>query len=237
MLNFFAIIGGMGTLATQSFVCTLNKATAASKDQDFLNYLVFNDASIPDRTAYITDNSQDNPLPVLAQDVQQATDMGASFIVMACNTAHYFYPQLQELTTVPILHMPELAIDWTKEHYDPSTYPRIGFMGTEGTKKAGIYRNLANKAGYQLVEPEQLVQDRINTLIYEEVKSGKPSRLHYEDVIQELLTDYNCDTVLLGCTELSVLNETFPLPQLPIIDAQAITIAQTVQLAKAQQGK
>ena len=38
---------------------------------------------------------------------------------------------------------------------------------------------------------------------------------------------------MLGCTELSVLNEAFPLPQLPIIDAQAVLVEDTVSRAKA----
>ena len=42
-----------------------------------------------------------------------------------------------------------------------------------------------------------------------------------------------CDTLMLGCTELSVLNEAFPLPQLPIIDAQAVLVEDTVSRAKA----
>lgn len=237
MQNFFAIIGGMGTLATESFVRTLNSATDAGKDQDFLNYVVFNDASIPDRTAYINDHSQDDPFPVLAQDVQQATELGASFMVMACNTAHYFHDRLQKLTNVPILHMPQLAISWAEQRYNPSSFPRLGFIGTEGTRKAGIYSKLAEQAGYQIVEPEQLTQERINNVIYGDVKSGTLNRVRYEEIIQELLSDYACDAVLLGCTELAVLNEAFPLPQLPIVDAQAIAIAHTIQLAKKQQGK
>ena len=42
-----------------------------------------------------------------------------------------------------------------------------------------------------------------------------------------------CDTLILGCTELSVLNEAFPLPQLPVIDAQAVLVEDTVARAEA----
>ena len=50
---FFAVLGGMGTLATESYIRLLNKETHAHNDQEFLDYVVFNDASVPDRTAYI----------------------------------------------------------------------------------------------------------------------------------------------------------------------------------------
>ncbi|BDR53226.1 aspartate racemase [Bombiscardovia nodaiensis] len=237
MKNFFAIIGGMGTLATESFVRTMDQATGADKDQAFLSYVVLNDADVPDRTAYINDHSQADPYPFLASDVEQASQMGASFIVMACNTAHYFYDQLQALTAVPILHMPRTAIEWASKHYPAQSHPRMGYMGTEGVRNAGTYRTLAQEAGYELVEPEQLMQDRVNALIYEDVKTGRLDRARYESVVQELLTDYDCDAVLLGCTELSVLNEAFPLPGLPIVDAQAATVERVVEVAKVEQGK
>ena len=48
---FFAVLGGMGTLATESYIRLVNAATHAHSDQGYLDYVVFNDASVPDRTA------------------------------------------------------------------------------------------------------------------------------------------------------------------------------------------
>ena len=61
MENFFTILGGMGTLATESFIHTLNERTEAYRDQDYLNYIVVNHATIPDRTDYIKNPSLENP--------------------------------------------------------------------------------------------------------------------------------------------------------------------------------
>ena len=41
------------------------------------------------------------------------------------------------------------------------------------------------------------------------------------------------DDIGSHCTELSVLNEAFPLPQLPVIDAQAVLVEDTVARAEA----
>ena len=65
MENFFSILGGMGTMATESFVRILNQRTNAHNDQEYLNYVMFNHATVPDRTSYILDHSADNPLPFL----------------------------------------------------------------------------------------------------------------------------------------------------------------------------
>ncbi|MEO5402452.1 aspartate racemase, partial [Bifidobacterium bifidum] len=74
-------------------------------------------------------------------------------------------------------------------------------------------------------------------LIYDDVKgTGDLNLQRYESVLQAMLDPAGtcrCDTLMLGCTELSVLNEAFPLPQLPIIDAQAVLVEDTVSRAKA----
>lgn len=47
MKHFFSIIGGMGTIATESYVRLINHRVKIAKDQDYLNYILVNDAQIP----------------------------------------------------------------------------------------------------------------------------------------------------------------------------------------------
>ncbi|MDF7664137.1 amino acid racemase [Bifidobacterium sp. ESL0763] len=236
---FFAVIGGMGTLATESYIRLVDRLTGARDDQEFLDYVVFNDASVPDRTAFMLGDSADDPFPVIADDIAKATAIGASFITIPCNTAHFMLPRFQELTEVPILNMLTGAVERMKATLPVATHPRVGFMGTEGSRHSGLYQREIEAAGYTFVEPDDTLQKRIDSLIYDDVKSGGPlSQERYRTVIDTFLDPvasggYGCDIVVLGCTELSVLNEAFPLPQLPIIDAQTILAEDTVARAKA----
>lgn len=50
----------MGTIATESYVRLINHRVKIAKDQDYLNYILVNDAQIPDRTAYIKDHTKPN---------------------------------------------------------------------------------------------------------------------------------------------------------------------------------
>lgn len=234
---FFAVLGGMGTLATESFIRLINRAVPTHADQDFLDYVVFNDAAVPDRTAFILGESNDDPFPVLADDVAKASAMGASFIVLTCNTAHFFHNRLQALTEVPILHMPREAVAELAASYPEERCRRVGFLGTEGSRASGVYRRAVEEAGYTFVEPDQPLQDRITSLIYDDVKgSGDLNFNRYESTLRDMLDPSkhcHCDALILGCTELSVLNEAFPMPQLPVIDAQAVLGQRTVTRALA----
>lgn len=232
---FFAVLGGMGTLATESYVRLLDARTDAHADQEYLDYVVFNDAGVPDRTAFILKRSDEDPVPAILDDIDKAMTIGASFLVLACNTEHYFFDRFQERTSVPILHMPRLAVREMSQRFPAHGHPRVGFMGTEGSRAAGVYRREVEAAGYVFVEPHDALQHRVDSLIYDDVKGGRPlDPQRYRAVIEAFLTaPYDCDVVLLGCTELSVFNERFPMPELPLVDAQSVLVDETVRRAKA----
>jgi aspartate racemase len=75
------------------------------------NILVF---KIPDRTAAILGKGED-PLPALQETAQNLEKAGADFIVIPCNTAHYFLSSIQESVNIPVLNMIEETAKETKK--------------------------------------------------------------------------------------------------------------------------
>lgn len=240
---FFAVLGGMGTLATEAFVHDINAKTRAARDQDYLDYVVFNDASVPDRTAFLLGQADEDPFPNLAEDVCAASDLGADFIVLTCNTAHAFYDRLSAVADGPILHMPRLAVVAIERRYPEvvkrakaeGRRVRVGFMGTDGSIRCGIYKRAITDAGYACVLPEESTQKAIMSLIYEDVKGGRPLddsvESRFRAVLEETLA--LCDVAILGCTELSVLADAFNTADMPVIDAQNELVEETIRRSHA----
>ena len=74
------IIGGVGPLATAYFMQLLVRKTPAKTDQDNMPMIVFNDPQIPDRTAFILDNSNPDPQPEMVKVARWLEDAGADYI-------------------------------------------------------------------------------------------------------------------------------------------------------------
>ena len=205
MENFFSILGGMGTMATESFVRLINHRTKASKDQEYLNYVLFNHATVPDRTAYILDREQESPMPYLLDDVEKQNLLKPNFIVLTCNTAHYFFDELQAATEIPILHMPREAAN---ELVRQNTTGKVAILGTEGSMKAGIYEKEVRQLGFEAVIPDAQLQAKINHLIYHDIKESDylNKELYYE-ILAEAVARFDCEKIILGCTELSLMQE------------------------------
>lgn len=229
MENFFSILGGMGTMATESFVRLINHRTKASKDQEYLNYVLFNHATVPDRTAYILDREQESPMPYLLDDVEKQNLLKPNFIVLTCNTAHYFFDELQAATEIPILHMPREAAN---ELVRQNTTGKVAILGTEGSMKAGIYEKEVRQLGFEAGIPDAQLQAKINHLIYHDIKESDylNKELYYE-ILAEAVARFDCEKIILGCTELSLMQEYVGENEYPVIDAQSILADQTIARA------
>ena len=230
MEHFFSILGGMGTMATESFVHLLNERVVTHKDQDYLNYVLFNHATVPDRTAYILDATNDSPLPYLLDDIEKQNLLKPDFIVLTCNTAHHFFDTLQAATPIPILHMPKEAV---KEVMKQKEVGKVAFFGTTGSVKAGIYETQMRQAGLEVYLPTEKLQDKINHLIYHDIKENDfLNQSLYVEILKDAV-DAGCKQIILGCTELSLMEASFGQHDYPVIDAQSVLVDRTIERAIA----
>ena len=203
------IIGGVGPLATMLLGEMIVKRTKASADQEHMHFIIDNDTRIPDRTAYILDREQPNPLPVMIQDAGKLVSVGVDVICVPCNTAHYFYNELADNTAVPILHM----IRETANKVKSLQAKKVGILGTKGTLSTNLYQDALREVGIEPVVPDDAVQDLLMEIIYDYVKAGSSITREMWSKVEDAIMAQGCDHVILGCTELSIVNRELSLDQ------------------------
>ncbi len=201
------IIGGVGPLATMLLGEMIVRRTKAFTDQEHMHFIIDNDTRIPDRTAYILDHSKPNPLPVMIEDANKLADAGADMICIPCNTAHSFYEFLQEGSKVPVLHM----IRETAKRALQVEAKRVGVLATIGTLKSNLYQEALIAEGIEPVVPDEAMQQDLMSVIYDYVKAGKKITKEQWQPIETAMRNAGCDHIILGCTELSVINRELSL--------------------------
>lgn len=230
MKKFFTIIGGMGTLATESYIHLLNQRTEAKKDQDYLDYIIVNHATVPDRTEHILDNSKPSFLPPLLEDIEQQSKLNPEFMVIICNTAHYYYKELNAASKVPLIHMPHMAVSVMKQQYP---HAKVGLIATKGTIEDHIYEDEIKEAGFEYSLGDQAVQDEVESLIYDDIKEkGVMNAAKYYDILKTMHDKFGCDVIVLGCTELSYAQEKAPDHNYNVIDAQSIIVDKSIEYSR-----
>lgn len=215
--KILGIIGGVGPLATVYFTEMLVRKTDAGADQEHINTICFNHAAIPDRTAYILDNTKPNPGPVMVEDAVLLERAGADILAIPCNTAHHFYKDIQGSVSIPVINMVEEAVKVARSRFGAGA--GIGIMATNGTIVADVYGKMCAQYGMKYVKPDEDGQKNVMKIIYEQVKAGNPVDYGlFMDIIEDMLHS-GCSCVITGCTELSIICSDLKLNRDDIIDS------------------
>ena len=227
MKQAVGVIGGVGPMATVYYMQRVIEMTKAGCDQEHINMLVFNDCDIPDRTAFITEKSPDNPLPVMAEDAKRLEAAGCEFVVIPCNTAHYFYDELEQAVEIPVVNIVEETIRYAKARVQDLSC--VGIMATTGTIVTGTYQKYAERAGLSFAVPDEDEQDLLMQIIYDGVKAGKPVPRADFDRVANHLRAKGAQCLILGCTELSVLKRDLPINDPDVLDSIDVLASETVR--------
>nr|WP_312578687.1 amino acid racemase [Sedimentibacter sp.] len=199
-MKTIGIIGGMGPLATAHLFEQIVLRTKAQKDQEHIHVLIDNNTNIPDRTKAILGNG-DDPTTEMIISAKHLESCGADFLIMPCNTAHFFIDKILSNIGIPMLNMVDETVDYTYEKHGKNAI--VGILATDGTIKSKIYETSFAKKGIKTITPKD-TQKSVMSFIYDVIKSGRYEKgpgLMFETV--EELKSMGATTILLGCTELS----------------------------------
>lgn len=220
------VIGGLGPMATAYFMQLVIDMTKAEKDQEHLEMIVYNCPTIPDRTAYILGQSKDSPLPKIIELGKRLKEQEASCIAIPCITAHYFHQEIEEAVQLPVIH----GIRETALLLKEKNIYKVGIMATDGTIQSRIFQEELEKLGMCAVIPRKDIQQKVMSLIYEDIKKGNPPDMNSFFAIKDyFILEEEVQAIVLGCTELSVIKRDFELGD-GICDAMEVLAQKAISL-------
>src|SRR6056300_1085296 len=193
------ILGGMGTQAGLDFCNKLAVLNRGKIDQEYPLFIRYNKSNIPGRpesigvqTKNLSNRSSNNT----------SKKKKCKFIVIPCNTAHYWFDDLQKKINIQIINMPKEVFKFTKKNCKKNS--KVGLLATEGTLKTGVYDKIFNK-DYDLIQPSQNHQKKSVNKAIKLVKMGnvKAAAKAIQPAINELI-NMKCKKIILGCTELPI---------------------------------
>ncbi|MDH8677735.1 amino acid racemase [Fusibacter bizertensis] len=225
------VIGGMGPMATSMFYERIIERTQANCDQEHLNLIIFNHATMPDRTKAILSGEHQLFLEQIASDLHAMESLGVKHIAIPCNTSHYFMKQMKAMTHLNIIDMVEETVCAIKEKF--GTGARVGILATHGTIFTGTYEKacIANNLIY--VKPNPKMQDQVMKVIYD-IKAGSFANVHdFESIVMSMVEDGNCDAVILACTELSII-QLGEIASTYCVDAMDVLVEKSIEYSGKQ---
>jgi aspartate racemase len=190
----------MGPLATVVLMKKVVSYTPATKDQDHIHVIADSFSQIPDRTTAILEKGVD-PSPYMIQSAQRLEKAGADFLVIACNTAHFFFEAVKKSVRIPILHMPVETAKYLQENH----FKKVGLLATDGTINTKLYQHSCQNFDIEVVEPDKVIQKEVMEGIYA-IKGGKSAKGFLSlSTVANKLSEEGAEAIIAGCTEIPLV--------------------------------
>lgn len=216
------ILAGMGPKSTGPFidqvVTAFQSMTGAKNDIDFPPMMIY---SLP--TPFYVDRPIDHTLmeKTICNGLKKLEDCGVDFIAMPCNMAHLYFSKLQQCIQIPLLNMVSVTLNRI-----PRSAKKITILGTRLTVESQIYQKGLQKAHFACIE-RPLWQQKIDAMILS-IKTSANLDLAsalFSDLIKSF-SEEGVDTILLACTDLSVMMKAVRSP-IPMIDS-SVCLAEAI---------
>jgi aspartate racemase len=166
----------------------------------------------------------------MAAALERLRAAGADFGLIATNTMHMVFDEVQRAVNMPLLSIVQAAADAVLA----ARLQSVGLLGTVFTMSERFFRDGLERSGIAALVPEPEDQRRMNDVIYQELCRGdirNDSRQLFLTIIGKLRAR-GAQGIILGCTEIPLLIK----PQhcdLPLFDTSLIHAEKALEFALA----
>ncbi len=233
MKKIIGILGGMGPESTaifyQAIIKQCQKQYGAKYDEDYPEIFIYN-LPIPN----IVDGLKkpEETLKMLVEGANKIDSIGVDFMVMPCNTAHYFYPGMAKSISMPFICI-FLA---TAKKIKSEGYRKVGFLATETTIEYKSFDKDFEKNGIELILPDERDQKKLTKIIFN-ILAGKKLQTDKQQLKQIIknLKRKGAEAIVLACTDIPILLKQKDT-DIKIFDTVEILAESTVKYATGKIG-
>lgn len=139
----------------------------------------------------------------LLEKARLAEQGGADVLICMSNTMHKVLGAVQQHITIPFIHIATP----TARAINKQGLKKVILLGTKPVMEESYMRAEYEKAGIEVIVPNEEQQQLIDTIIFDELVKNKitqSSKRVYMDICNELIAQGG-EGIILGCTEIFLL--------------------------------
>ena len=223
------VIGGLGPEATLDFFAKVLVHSKARSDQEHIRLVIGNNPKVPNRNDAIAGRGPSSG-PALAETAQSLERAGVDFMVMACNTAHAFEPDIRAGISTPFVSLIDEVVNEVRSLHAGTAV--VGVLAAQGCIDAGLYSHGFACHGIKVLLLDRPEQDRFMTMMYR-IKSGDTGTEVRSAIraMGESLIARGASVLVAGCTEVPLVLKVGDTSK-PLIDSTDVLARRTVEYAR-----
>jgi len=198
------IVGGIGPESTADYYRAIISAfNTKHVDLAYPEIIVYS-ANMHELTEIFKAKEWSGLSEWLLDKIQAVHRAGAEFAVLASNTPHIVFDEVESKSPLPLLSI----VEATCNRAESLGLKKIGLMGTSLTMEAEFYKTPFVSKGISIVVPSETEQKMIHHRLFSEIEMGvfkDTTREELFAVAARMVDDEAIDSLILGCTELPLI--------------------------------
>ena len=221
------IIGGIGPESTIQYYRRILDAWRERVTDGSQPSLIINSINMKRLLDAFAAGELDQVTTYLASEVARLADAGAEFGLLAANTPHVVFGEIQACVKLPLISIVEVTAAAARER----GCRRVGLIGTRFTMDGRFYPDAFVRHGMTIVAPDQAERAWIHEKYLGELVPGvflPETRARLIEIIGAMKTRDRIDAVILGGTELPLILDDETASPVPYLDTTAIHVAAVI---------
>lgn len=216
------LVGGIGPSSTLDYYKGIIDGYRVRTAGDNYPQMIVDSLNLAEMYSYVSNKQWVEFTNRLVDSIKNLAAGGAEFAVMAANTAHIVFDEVNSQSPLPLISI----VDETCKYAQSKKCKNVVIFGTAFTMSSGLYSNAFAKYGINAFVPTEDEQKAIHNIIFPNLQEGivlpEDKRIILQ-IANRIISEKNADALILGCTELPLIIQENDLDAL-ILDTTQIHI-------------
>jgi len=226
-MKVLGIIGGIGPESTVDYYRLIIASYREQKQNGSYPQIVINSIDMKKMLDLIAAKELAGVTEYLVSEVQKLAQAGADFGLLASNTPHIVFNDIQRQSSLPLISIVDAACDATKA----LGIKKVGLFGTRFTMQGRFYDEVFSRQGIALIVPDPGDQDYIHEKYMTELVNGiflAKTRERLLAIVDRLKEKHGIQGLILGGTELPLILRDAAGRRIPFLNTTKIHVESAI---------
>lgn len=235
-MKTLGIIGGIGPESTVVYYRSIVSGFRERSQAGNYPQIIVNSIDLSRFLALMAANDYAGVTEFLVAEVKKLAAAGASIGIIAANTPHVVFDDVQRESPIQLLSIVTATCKAAKRQ----GLKRVGLFGTRYTMQGSFYADVFLKEGIELLLPDESEQVFIDAKYFDELVKGivlAETRRRLLAIVERIQNVERIDGLILGGTELSLILGNETAGGIPILDTTSIHVEAVLAYMLPQERK
>lgn len=203
-MKTLGVVGGIGPESTIEYYRFILERGRTRSGDGTTPHVIIDSIDVHRGVAMLDANDLVGLADYLSDSIGRLTSAGAEIALLAANTVHIVFEEVQRRSAIPLISLVEAACDRAGK----LGLTRLGLLGTGFTMRGQFYQEVFARAGRELVTPQEEEIRLIHAAYINELLNNQfrpETRTAILRVIERMRREESVESVLLAGTELPLL--------------------------------